>query len=55
MTKDLPEERRRFVLDHSPLDRRGRSAEVADIVAFLASDAAAWINGQTIVVDGGLI
>jgi 3-oxoacyl-[acyl-carrier protein] reductase len=55
MTKDLPEDRRRFVLDHTLLGRMGRPAEVADVVAFLASDAAGWINGRTIVVDGGLI
>jgi 3-oxoacyl-[acyl-carrier protein] reductase len=37
-----------------PLGRAGTGSEVAAVVAFLASDAAAYIVGQTIVVDGGL-
>lgn len=38
-----------------PMRRTGKPEEVAKVVAFLASDDAAYINGQTIVVDGGLI
>jgi len=37
-----------------PLGRFGKAAEVARVVAFLASDEASYIQGQTIVVDGGL-
>ena len=39
--------------DHIALGRWGEPDEIGSVVAFLASDAAAYITGQTIVVDGG--
>jgi NAD(P)-dependent dehydrogenase (short-subunit alcohol dehydrogenase family) len=36
-----------------PLGRPGEAAEIADLVFFLASDAAGWITGETISIDGG--
>lgn len=38
-----------------PLGRIGEPVDVADAVAFLVSDAASWITGQTLVIDGGQI
>ncbi len=37
-----------------PMKRRGKPEEVADLVAFLASDRAAYITGQTIAINGGM-
>lgn len=38
-----------------PMKRFGTAKEVADTVVFLASDVAGYINGETVVIDGGLI
>ncbi|MEM8866060.1 MAG: SDR family oxidoreductase, partial [Planctomycetota bacterium] len=37
-----------------PLQRLGEPEEVADVVLYLASESAAYITGQTIVIDGGM-
>jgi 3-oxoacyl-[acyl-carrier protein] reductase len=39
---------------HTPLRRLGEPEDVADVVVFLASDAARFVTGQTLVVDGGM-
>jgi len=54
MTDKLPEKVRAEYLAAIPAGRFGKPEEVAKLVAFLASDEAAYINGQTIVIDGGL-
>jgi NAD(P)-dependent dehydrogenase (short-subunit alcohol dehydrogenase family) len=36
-----------------PLGRPGQANEIADLIFFLASDAASWITGETIAIDGG--
>ena len=41
-------------VDKIPLNRMGKSEEIAEAVLFLASDKASYITGQTIIVDGGL-
>ena len=46
--------KRAMVTDHIPMPRAGDADEMAGVVAFLASDDAAYITGQTIFVDGGL-
>src|SRR5665213_1403312 len=38
-----------------PLERLGTTRDVADAVLFLLSDAARWISGATLVVDGGML
>lgn len=54
MTADMPVTRRAKQLAAIPLGRFGRPEEVARVACFLASDAASYITGQTICVDGGL-
>ncbi|MBP6816367.1 MAG: SDR family oxidoreductase, partial [Burkholderiaceae bacterium] len=41
------------ILSSIPSGRMGGPEEVANVVMFLASDAASWVTGQTIAVDGG--
>jgi len=54
MTASLPEERKAAILASVPLGRLASAAEVAAVVAFLASDEAGYITGAVIPVDGGL-
>lgn len=51
MVRDAPVAK---LLEHVPLRRMGSASEVAELVAFLASDRAAYITGQVIAIDGGL-
>jgi 3-oxoacyl-[acyl-carrier protein] reductase len=43
----------RDALEAIPAGRLGTTEEVGDLVAYLASDAAAYVNGAAVVVDGG--
>lgn len=54
MLAELDEKTRDAIVDTVPLKRVGKPEEVAAAVAFLASDAAGFITGTTIAVDGGL-
>jgi 3-oxoacyl-[acyl-carrier protein] reductase len=54
MTDKLPENVRESYLSSIPAGRFGNPEDVAAVVAFLASDAAGYVNGQTLAVDGGL-
>lgn len=54
MTAGLPPETREGFLAQIPLKRIGTAQEVAEVVRFLASDAAGYITGQVIHVNGGL-
>lgn len=54
MTTNLPEEVKGSMLAQIPLGRLGQAEEVAKVVVFLASDAAGYMTGQTLHVDGGM-
>ena len=55
LTQDLPQELKDELIRRTPLGRFGETAEIASAVAFLASDEAAFITGQVLAVDGGLV
>ncbi len=54
MTKELPEVQRHAMLAAIALGRLGQPGEVAGVVGFLASDAAAYVTGEVIQVNGGM-
>lgn len=54
MTADLPPAQRDALLAQTALGRLGTPADVAGAVSFLASDAAAYVTGETLHVNGGL-
>ena len=55
MTRVLADAQRDAMLARIPLGRLGDAQEIADSVAFLASDAAAYITGETLHVNGGML
>ncbi|MYE26362.1 MAG: SDR family oxidoreductase, partial [Chloroflexi bacterium] len=55
MTADLADEIREKAIEAIPLGRMGAAQDIAKAVAFLASDEADYITGQTLVVDGGMV
>ncbi|WP_206513027.1 glucose 1-dehydrogenase [Larkinella soli] len=54
MGDSFPTEVKQTVIRNTALGRLGEPQDIADVVAFIASDEARWINGQTIYADGGL-
>ena len=55
MVRALGEDTRRMLAEETPLGRLGRPEEIAEAVAFLASEKAAFITGQVLTADGGFI
>ena len=55
MTDALPEDARAALLDSIALGRLGRPEDVAGAVLYLVSDLAAYVTGQVLVVDGGMV
>ncbi len=55
MTRGLPENIKGQILDQVPMSRFGEPEEIAEVVAFLAGEGAAYVTGQTIAVDGGMV
>jgi len=54
MTQTLTDEQKEGIFSQVPANRLGKPEEIASTVAFLASDAAAYITGETIHVNGGM-
>ena len=55
MNKELGEETLRELAEEAPLCRNGKPEEVADMLYFLASENAAFVTGQVIGVNGGMV
>jgi 3-oxoacyl-[acyl-carrier protein] reductase len=55
MTEKMPDAAREFLIKQAALGRAGKPEDVSGAVAFLCSDAAGYITGQTLVVDGGIL
>jgi 3-oxoacyl-[acyl-carrier protein] reductase len=54
MTRAMPEDVQKKMVEHIPLKRLGTPADVAAAILFLASDASGYITGQVLAVDGGM-
>jgi 3-oxoacyl-[acyl-carrier protein] reductase len=55
MTEKMPSAAREFLIEQAALGRAGKPEDVSGAVAFLCSDAAGYITGQTLVIDGGVL
>ncbi|HEV3153283.1 MAG TPA: glucose 1-dehydrogenase [Candidatus Baltobacteraceae bacterium] len=55
MTEKMTDEMRDFLLKQTALGRPGKPEDISGVVTFLCSQAAGYITGQTLVVDGGVV
>ncbi|MDF1679044.1 3-oxoacyl-ACP reductase family protein [Ponticaulis sp.] len=55
MTAWLPDDMVKSISDATPLSRLSMPDDIADVIVFLASPASRWVNGRSVVVDGGLV
>jgi 3-oxoacyl-[acyl-carrier protein] reductase len=55
MTRSLPENQHQALVASIPLQRPGEPRDVAGVVAFLASPDSAYITGETLHVNGGMV
>jgi 3-oxoacyl-[acyl-carrier protein] reductase len=55
MTEGMPDAAREYLVKQAALGRAGKPEDVSGVVAFLCSDAAGFVTGQTLVVDGGIL
>ncbi len=55
IVEDLAPELKKYIMERVPMGRFGQPEEIATFVGYLASDAASYITGQAIAVDGGLV
>ncbi|MFZ1729736.1 MAG: SDR family oxidoreductase [Bacteroidota bacterium] len=53
VSKGIPEDLQQLFISHCAAGRAGKAEDVSEMVCFLASEKASYINGQTIFVDGG--
>ncbi|MDJ0654274.1 MAG: 3-oxoacyl-ACP reductase FabG [Xanthomonadales bacterium] len=54
MTRELTDDQRQILLDQVPLNRLGDPADIAEAVAYLASNGAGYVTGETLHVNGGM-
>lgn len=55
MTEEMPEAAKKSIENQIPLQRLGTADDVADVIGFLCSEAASYVTGQVINIDGGMV